>query len=71
MRKNPIDCLMGFFLSLFLDGRKRKASGKTRNTTAGKGDRQIFTDITAISDCVTSNYELMAADYIITNGVVY
>ena len=46
MRKNSDD-------ALFLDGEQKKgggpkASGKTRNGTAGKGDRQVITDLNCL-----------------------
>ena len=66
------------FFPLFLDGeqkrgkRDRKVSGKTGNTTAGKGDRQIFTDLIAyILGRVTSDFGSSLADYTAFDETLY
>ena len=74
MRKNLI--IWFLFHCFSTENKKRKggqkASGKTRNATAGKGDRQVFTDLNCLlSGRVTSNRELMAGVYTIPNEIVY
>ena len=73
MRKNLI---IWFLFPLFLDEKKkkgRKASGKTRNATAGKGTGNKFSQIQLLSilDRVTGNCELTVADYIISDERAY
>ena len=63
---------------MFLDGEQKKggpkASGKTRNATAGKGDRQTSfhrSKLLNILGRVAGNCELTVADYIIPNEIAY